>query len=1002
MDIRLKIMVAACLVCGMVSAEARVWNVRDYGAKGDGVAKDTAAVQRAVDACAGAGGGEVLLPKGTYLSGSVFLKSGVDFHLAEGAALKGSPDPADYNALDVAPQNWGRLGSGDNISGGHLVLCIEQKNVTLRGPGKIDGNVKAFLKMPDGSHPANKLKIPWRPAQMVWFVESKGITIRDIELADAPYWSCFVYGCEDVQVSNAYIHTVRQPHTYNGDGLDIDSSRRVRVTGCRIFTADDSITLRAAGLNHLKNDGPCADVTVSNCTFSSDCNAIRLGVGNGVVKDCSFTDIRIEKTRYAVNAVGAWSRPEPGVDISNISFRDMTIDAKGFCKFYYKFATKSVFDGITFSHVRGTVREPSIFDDKPTRPFRNLRFDDVKLEGETSPRVLGPLKLRSAFTRAPLGAIRPKGWILDRARAARDGYTGHMDDVSHHFRRAWSADWKPRGVNLNWGNDEKGSWSSEGGTYWFDGLVHLAWQMDDPYLKDLAKKRLEPILANMHANAVGTLWWMDRRDPKQMEEFFGPGAWQSRWVLGMRERALAAFYEATGDARAKQAIEWAYGNEEIARRAGWGATFAAGCIDVARVTGSAKVRACAEIAVAELKKNSQYAKPPAPWLPETLWTRRRAQNALKMPTRHGVFCAEQLLGVWRAWQLTGDVSLRDAVLAWYAFLDKNCHQPYGLTMMDEEWGWSGAKRGTETCDVAAEAFTRINILAGTGDGKWGDDVERVQFNAAPACVSRDFKRHVYFQLPNRAGLPGEAKELSCPYDSQCEYRESKQWPLCCVAALNKVLPNYIQAMWMKTEDGGVAATAYGPCTFEAKLAGGRAAFTEKTAYPFSETVEIVVEDAPRAAFPLLVRLPGWCERPSVELNGKALAVKAERGFARIAREWKKGDVVRLTFPMKPRVEIVRDMNDMGKRRAVVSFGPLLMAYAYPAKDDNTIIGDAAEPMLDPASVPGAQVVRTAMPSVWDWPLDAPVKLVAKDAAGKPLTLVPYGCTKLRVSMFPVD
>ena len=127
MDIRLKIMVAACLVCGMVSAEARVWNVRDYGAKGDGVAKDTAAVQRAVDACAGAGGGEVLLPKGTYLSGSVFLKSGVDFHLAEGATLKGSPDPADYNALDVAPQNWGRLGSGDNISGGHLVLCIEQK-----------------------------------------------------------------------------------------------------------------------------------------------------------------------------------------------------------------------------------------------------------------------------------------------------------------------------------------------------------------------------------------------------------------------------------------------------------------------------------------------------------------------------------------------------------------------------------------------------------------------------------------------------------------------------------------------------------------------------------------------------------------------------------------------------------------------------------------------------------------------------------------------------------
>ncbi len=395
------IIAAAFLLSCATASQGATFDVRKFGAKGDGVAKDTVAIQSAIDAASEAGGGEVLLPRGTYLSGSLFLKSGTDFHLAEGATLKGSPDRADYNAADVCQQNvgFGRLGRGDNTSGGHLVNCIEQENVTLRGPGKIDGNVGAFLKMPDGSHPPNKLKIPWRPAQMVWFVESRKIVMRDIELADSPYWSCLVYGCEDVTVERANIHTVRKPHTYNGDGLDIDSSRHVRVTECDISTADDSITLRA-DVRHLKHGGDCADVVVSNCSFSSDCNAIRLGVGDGHVRDCSFSGIRISDTRQAVNAVGAWSIPSHGTDISDISFEDMSIDAKVFCKFYYKVATGSVFDGIRFRRVRGKVREPSIFDDTPERPFRNLRFEDVRLEGETNPRVgcLPNLAIETAIT----------------------------------------------------------------------------------------------------------------------------------------------------------------------------------------------------------------------------------------------------------------------------------------------------------------------------------------------------------------------------------------------------------------------------------------------------------------------------------------------------------------------------------------------------------------------------------------------------------------------------
>ena len=607
-----------------------------------------------------------------------------------------------------------------------------------------------------------------------------------------------------------------------------------------------------------------------------------------------------------------------------------------------------------------------------------------------------------AFRAATIGSVKPEGWLLDRARAARDGYTGHMDDVSLHFRRAWSADWNPRGQFLNWDHGEKGSWCSEAGCYWFDGLVKLAWELDDPDLKEMAAKRLEPVLANMHENAMGFLWWMDRRDEDQVKEFLGVGEWQSSWVLGIMGRPLSAYAETTDDARSKQVLEWGYSDENVASRVK-GPSLVAGLFDAWRKTGGEKIRRCLEIAADKLARESQFAKQPPKWLPDTLWTKRDSQWALGMPSRHGVGTSEELLSVWRAWQVTGDEKLRDAVLAWYAFFDKNCRQPYGVTMMDEEWGWAGAKRGTETCDVAAESHTRLCLLASTGDGKWGDDVERAQFNAAPACVSRDFRRHVYFQMPNRTGLPGDAAAMSCPWDDHCEYRESKQWPLCCVAALNRILPNYIRSMWMETADGGVAATAYGPCRFATQRQSGRIAFVEKTDYPFSETIDIEAEDAPKEAFPLLVRVPGWCDAPSFSLNGgETSSAPTENGFWRIERKWVKGDVLRLSFPMKPRVEIMRDMNDCGRKRAIVSLGPLLMAYAYPASDDNTVDGDPAEPVLDVSSVANAKVVRKPMPDVWDWPLDAPVRLVAKDAGGRDLALVPYGCTKLRVSMFPVE
>ena len=129
-------MCAAEIACG------GEFNVRDYGAVGDGVSKDTASLQKALDA-ATASGGRVVVPPGTYLTGSLWLKSRTELHLQRGAVLKASGDLADYNATDAYPQNWGSKSEG--WCGKHLVLCLGQEDVAITGEGTVDGNGTVFF-----------------------------------------------------------------------------------------------------------------------------------------------------------------------------------------------------------------------------------------------------------------------------------------------------------------------------------------------------------------------------------------------------------------------------------------------------------------------------------------------------------------------------------------------------------------------------------------------------------------------------------------------------------------------------------------------------------------------------------------------------------------------------------------------------------------------------------------------------------------------------------------
>ena len=363
-------------------AVAGQFNVKDFGVVADGWTKDTVAVQKAIDAAAAGGGGTVEVPEGKYRIGSVFLKSNVDLHLAKGAVLQASADRADYNRWDVCPQN--STSRVECASGAHLILCIEQTNVTVRGEGRIEGNSAAFLLGPDGKEwPFTKdpwtVGIPWRPSQMLYFVESSDIRIEGIEVADSPYWSVFLHGCENVTVERLNVHTIRRPFpTHNGDGIDIDACRHVRVRDCTVNSADDSITLRCNAAR-LKKRRACEDVEVTGCRLSSPCNAIRIGVGDGTVKNAVFRDIVVTDSRMAVNFVSAWRKGGRGVDFRDIRFDGMRVDAKAFCSMDRRCAENTVFKGIVFENVCGTVLMPSHVSGTRAHPLGSIVFRNVDL-----------------------------------------------------------------------------------------------------------------------------------------------------------------------------------------------------------------------------------------------------------------------------------------------------------------------------------------------------------------------------------------------------------------------------------------------------------------------------------------------------------------------------------------------------------------------------------------------------------------------------------------------
>ncbi|WP_165228680.1 beta-L-arabinofuranosidase domain-containing protein [Aquisphaera insulae] len=636
----------------------------------------------------------------------------------------------------------------------------------------------------------------------------------------------------------------------------------------------------------------------------------------------------------------------------------------------------------------------------------------------------------------PPGAIEPAGWLRDWCLSARDGCTGHMDDVAPEFRHAWAADFQQRGTGLNWPN---GAWPYEGGGYWFDGLTRLGLALHDESLLAQARTRFRPVLDRMNDRGFLFLWWLDRKSDSDRAALKAGGDGWSIWASGLMGRALSGYYAGTKDPHALEAMVKAYGPDpEGLRWINSNLSNVAPAFDAYTWSGDPGIRRALD---------NLFHTPPSGFSPNI--ARFHAPPDMTPGSVLDNCHVVEFLEGTTPWALgtlwTGDESYLKATLAWHDLLAKVSMLPTGAPVADEWFLPTGAFRGTETCDVAGYLWSQLFLLSLTGDGKLADRAERVFFNAGPATIARDFKTHVYFQSPNRfaAGSPSFPHG---PGASGGNYAV-KHMPLCCTAAVNRIVPWYVTNMWMATPDNGLAATCYGPCKVSALVADRvPVEIACTTDYPFTEDVEMTVKPTREVHFPISVHIPAWCERPALTINGAVVPLeRSSTGFARIDRTWKPGDAIALSLPMAPKIEQGRDRaprgpvggehlpsritirgedDPTGAPFGSVSMGPLLFAEAIadvggPNTPDPTATWKVA---LD-THAPGFEVVRTSLPSRWDWPLASPLKVrtrvfpvdwnpapgsptlpdapIAPTAAARSIELIPYGCTKFRISMFPV-
>ena len=631
--------------------------------------------------------------------------------------------------------------------------------------------------------------------------------------------------------------------------------------------------------------------------------------------------------------------------------------------------------------------------------------------GATSAAVKNRAPLAAnAFYPLPLGSVKPAGWLRRQLEIQATGLGGHLDET-----------WADVGANSGWLGGTGESW--ERGPYFLDGLVPLAYLLDDGRLQSKAQKYIDWTLTHQAADGM-----------------IGPMANDDWWPRMVMLKVLTQYQEATGDPRVIPVLSRYFQHQLAALPArplrDWGKfrwqdnalsvlwlynrTGDPRLLDLVRLLHRQGFDWQANFADFQYKQRIT---------PEFIkLSEGNGLGDIALAT-HGVNNGQALKAapVWSV--LTGSAADRRGFHQMLENLDRYHGLPNGMFSCDEHFAGRNPSQGSELCTVVETMFSLEQSLAILGEAPIGDRLEQLAFNALPGTFTDDMWAHQYNQEPNQV----EVSLHRQPWTT--DGPESNLFGLepnfgCCAANFHQGWPKYAASLWMASHDDGLAAVAYSPCEVHTVVGTTAVHLLEETEYPFRGTVRITVNPAAPVMFPMRLRIPGWCSEAAIHVNGRPIENAQAGTFASIHRTWAAGDTVDLRFRLQPRTET--GFNDS----VSIHRGPLVFSYpiatdwvklrtrgmtadwqVYPASSWNYALapqghGDAAtveesplggSPFSLDASPVKVRVAARKLPT-WravDGVADAvPQSPVTSDEGDETITLVPYAAAKLRITAFP--